>query len=240
MKVKVLSIVLSILLVINYFAGNYRLFMSFSFTLLWFKDLIRSLVIDYIFHGVVMIILLILPSFYCHHTCLIRLKKHLINSKAMNMAFCVKTMLFVDKNVKLINSIIGPVVLITFVSLYIYSVVLIFVFSNFGTEFIYIIIIICIFKLFVLCIIVLSQRSTSSLNSIRSEILEMLLLNRNNYSDINSIQGCFLLDILQKENLLTYTAMDVFNMDYNMLLCFLGSLISISVLFCQLTLTSWS
>ena len=42
-------------------------------------------------------------------------------------------------------------------------------------------------------------------------------------------------EMLFDKNLFCLTAMDIFNMDYNMVLCLTASLISISVLFCQLS-----
>jgi len=244
LKIKRISIVLSLFLIVFTIIMKWRLFYTYfvhyKFESEWFLFFFLRVIVDFkvnVFkHGLILITLLISISFYCHQKLLLRLFSQLNRDKKVNVHLFLKTILFIEKNMKFVNSIIGPIILIISIALYVYPVCLMYIIFHFTKGDILSIIHYVIFVIGYIVVIILSQKLTSSLNSIRSEILDLILLDVNGFEQTNAHLS-FIINALKKENLFTLTAMDVFNLDYNMLICFLGSLIQICVLFCQLIIT---
>ena len=75
------------------------------------------------------------------------------------------------------------------------------------------------------------EKLTAKLHETRIEIL--VKIERNDIGHLNIDVNTFM-KILQDKDLFQYRAMDMFDISYSMLLSFLGSVISLTVLICQL------
>ena len=233
--IKRISIISMVFIAINMIGVSFDI-KSFELSFLWFYILFSKLIIDYTTHGLFLMILLSLSSFYCHKRCLNNMRSKLFKKRNIDVKMHLKTMVFITNSIKIINSIFGPISLIVLSFLYVCPAYFIMIIKYNMTHWFYdIYFVVSVFS-FVLLLIVLVESCNSALNSIRMDIIYLLQLQHQPLTLNHNLS--FLMDLLQRENLFTLTAMDMFNLDYNMLLCFAGSLISISVFFCQILLLS--
>ena len=188
-------------------------------------------------HGCGLCLFFILSSYFCHQNILCRInekiRKPLDNKTIHEM---VLSLLFIQSNMKKINRINGPVLLLQFSAVYtvIPSVTLVITDRNGEHSWLVTEMLAMVSHILVLLLlVVVVEKVTAHLEETQSEIL-VKMVGRNDIHRLN-IDVDTLMKLLQDKYLFQYRAMDMFDISYGMLLSFLGSVISLTVLICQLT-----
>ena len=190
------------------------MFLSFFVVLFTEKISFIRYCIDFLFisphiHGLAIYICLVISAFYTHRTSLNNLKRAIkekseLNAKEMNI-----TLLFTRKNVKQINSIMGPTLILCFLNFYLFPLSAIYFLSRLNSTVTTITVIsMATPTILLVATIILIDRLNSALNSIRNDILERVLMNQKRKRVMN--HDLFLFEMLGDNNLFTMTAMDVF------------------------------
>ena len=192
---------------------------------------------DIYIHGCSFCFLFILSSYFCHQNILCRInqkiRKSLDNKTIRQM---VLSLLLIQSNMNRMNRVCGPILLIQFSTVYtaIPSLILLVTdrtgnYSWMVTEVTGIV----THVLFLLLMITLVEKQTVKLQETRTEIL-VKMIGRIDIHHWNIDVDTFM-KLLQDKDLFQYRAIDMFDISYSMLLSFLGSVISLTVLICQLT-----
>ena len=189
-------------------------------------------------HGLSFYFILILSSFYCHRNTLNEIKDQcLVQSRKPsmdNIREAIKKLIFIQNNMKSLNQSMGPALVLVFFYILIGVPMEMYlqVTSPLAKDPSYIIELFAVILVVVISsmLIVICETFSSRLDKIRNDIL-------NNVIDLNKVAKShhlqLFLDLLRDPHLFTFTAMDMFNMSYGMIMYFLGTLISMGVLICQ-------
>ena len=186
-------------------------------------------------HGCGLCFILILSSFLSHKNILEKINVNIhksLNDKTIRQM--VVALLFIQSNMKRINRISGPVLLIQFSIVYtgIPSLVFLVIDRNGEyswriTEFLTTVAHI----LFLVLLVAVVEKLTAKLEETQTEILLKLMGRKDIHQ---SYDMDTFMKLVQDKDIFKYTAMNMFDINYGMLLSFLGSVISFSVLICQL------
>ena len=236
---KLTSVVVTVMALVHFFAyvisssllGEYMIFKNQIMDILLFNQT------DIYMHGCGLCFIFILSSYFCHQNILSRIsqkiRKSLDNKTTHQM---VISLLFIQSNMNRINSISGPILLIQFSAVYtaIPSVILLVTdrngdYSWMVTEFVTTV----VHVLVLLLLVAVVENLTAKLHETRVEIL-VKMMGRKDIVHFHIDVDTFM-KLLQDKDLFKYTAMNMFDINYGMLLSFLGSVISLTVLICQLT-----
>ena len=191
---------------------------------------------DIYIHGCSFCFLFILSSYFCHQNILYRINQKIRKSlDNITIRQMVLSLLLIQSNMYRINKVCGPVLLIQLSSIYTAIPAIVFLVTDkYGnsnwmvTEMTGTVVHIVILLLMVTVV----EKLTAKLQETQTEI-HVKLIKR---SDIDSSYNMdTFMKLLQDKDLFKYTAMDMFDINYGMLLSFLGSVISLTVLICQLT-----
>ena len=191
---------------------------------------------DIYMHGCSLCFIFILFSYFCHQNILRRINQKIRQSLDNNtIRKMVLSLLFIQLNMRRMNKVCGPVLLLQFSIIYtaipnvVFSVTGKYGYSNWVViEMTAIMAHIVIVFLMVTVV----EKLTAKLQETRTEILVKMMGRK----DIDhSYDMDTFMKLLQDKDLVKYTAMDMFDINYGMLLPFLGSVISLTVLICQLS-----
>ena len=191
---------------------------------------------DIYMHGCGLCFIFILSSFFSHKNILEKINVNIhkpLNDKTIRQM--VLSLLFIQSNMNRINTLSGPVLLLQFSTVYTAIPVVTLLAADWNgdyswmtTEFVTTVVHILILLLLVAVV----EKLTAKLQETQTEILVKLVGRK----DIHpSYHMDTFMKLLQDKDLFKYTAMDMFDINYGMLLSFLGSVISLSVLICQVT-----
>lgn len=191
---------------------------------------------DMFMHAVSFYLIIILSSFYCHRKTLHDIKNQ---CSRKDLTFPVKEacqrLMFIKKNMLCINSAFGPALGLMF--LFILTCLPSYMFLTTTDEaketWIFAeITTIWVNTVLCLVLVIVCENLQSRLEGIREEIVNQVI-DRNTLT-VSHHHCKIFLNLLQDQQLLTFTAMNMFSMSYGMVMCFSGTLISIGVLICQI------
>ena len=186
-------------------------------------------------HGFGLCFIFFLSSFLCHKNILDRINVNIhkpLNDKRMHQM--VLALLFIQSNMKRMNKISGPVLLLQFSIVYTGIPSLVFLVTDRNGEYSWMVtefVATVAHILFLLFLVALVEKLTAKLEETQTEILVKMMGRKDIHQ---SYDMDTFMKLLQSKYLLKYTAMDMFDISYGMLLSFLGSVISFTVLICQL------
>ena len=193
---------------------------------------------DSFHHGSCLYFTIILMAYYSHKNILRHILKKVINHENIcNDEFFKMSslqLLSIQDNIRTINAVSGPILLINFTYIYIAVPPLGFLVKadHFGIIFMLVeVITMLLHILMTFILVILVQKLNAKLYFLQSEVLHEI---SRRTTVKNSHQRDLFMNLIQDKNLFTLTAMDMFNMDYGMLLSFGGSLINFTVLLCQI------
>ena len=213
-------------------------------SLLFQKIIIKNAILDILMfnqtdiymHGFGLCFIFILSSFLSHKNILDRINVNIhkpLNDKTIRQM--VLSLLFIESNMKKINRISGPVLLVQFSIVYTAIPLAVFGVTDRNedhiwsrTQMIAIITHILILLVLVAIVVKLTRKFQETQTEIFVKLMERKNINRTYDMDI-------LMKLLRDKDLFKYTAMNMFDINYGMLLSFLGSVISFTVLICQLS-----
>ena len=186
-------------------------------------------------HGCGLCFIFILSSFFCHQNILCRINQKISTSlDNITIHQIVLSLLLIQSNIKRMNRVCGPVLLLQFSTVFTTVPSLILLVTDRNGDYSWMITelyTIVAHILILLLLVVVVEKLTEKLHETRAGIL-IKMMGRNDIHHLNIDVNTFM-KLLQDKNVFKYRAMNIFDISYSMLLTFLGSVISLSVLICQ-------
>lgn len=185
-------------------------------------------------HACCLYILLCVSSYFCLQKSLQQIKENLA-SDSYDIRHLVLTLTSIQTNVKKVNSVSGVPLLLLFFYVYIAVPSTYFFIQSAGPStlawFTMELVTIVLHVVTVVIMVVLVERLNAKLEKTREQIKDLMIRQKKLRC---SQQVHQFLSLLDDRSLFTMTAMDLFNMDYNMFICFAASVVSFSTLLFQI------